>query len=96
MIRELAAVKRGAALLDERVPGWREKVNPQLLDLTHWTYCVLGQIFGSYDMGAVALEIEYSPDDEEPSDNSTVNYGFISPDEEYYSLEAVWLMELSK
>lgn len=37
-------VAHGAALLDDRLPGWRERVNEDVLDLANGTRCVLGQI----------------------------------------------------
>ncbi len=42
------AVARGMALLDEKVPGWRERIELRDLDMTDCQLCVLGQIFGDY------------------------------------------------
>lgn len=36
---------RGAALLDERLPGWHEKIDLDDLELNDITRCVLGQLF---------------------------------------------------
>ena len=41
----LAAARRGAALLDERSPGWREKINLDELDTNSCYKCVLGQTY---------------------------------------------------
>lgn len=41
-------VERGIALLDERVPGWRDRINLDDLDMGSITKCVLGQLFGQY------------------------------------------------
>lgn len=37
-------VARGAALLDERVPGWRANIDTDRLDMTDGSQCVLGQL----------------------------------------------------
>lgn len=44
-------IRRGATLLDEKRPGWREKVDPDVLDLDSGGLCVLGQAYGQYDIG---------------------------------------------
>ncbi len=45
-----ARVARGAALLDEHVPCWREMVSAAKLDIQNGRYCILGQVFGdAYD-----------------------------------------------
>ena len=54
-----AAVAKGAALLDEKKPGWREEMNWSDFDITQPCDCVLGQCFappkgrgwGSYNRG---------------------------------------------
>lgn len=38
-------VIKGAAVLDEKVPGWRDKIDPDTLDLESLEDCVLGQLF---------------------------------------------------
>jgi hypothetical protein len=40
-------VKRGAKLLDEKVPGWREKIALEKLNLQFADCCILGQTFGN-------------------------------------------------
>lgn len=37
-------VARGAALLDERVPGWRANINTDRINMTDGSRCVLGQL----------------------------------------------------
>lgn len=39
----------GAAWLDEKVPGWAERIDLDRLSITSRWYCVLGQIEGHYD-----------------------------------------------
>ena len=36
---------RGAALLDEKLPGWAERINLAELELSSCYRCVLGQLF---------------------------------------------------
>jgi len=50
-----ARVARGVALLDEKCPDWRTRVNPDILDLHSDTDCVVGQLYGSYPAGWPAL-----------------------------------------
>ena len=41
-------VSRGAALLDQRYPGWFTKIDLAHLDMSTNCLCVLGQVTGSY------------------------------------------------
>ena len=52
-----ANVQRGAAFLDEHVPGWRAHIDPYTLDLSYCRQCVLGQVFGSYANGITLLRL---------------------------------------
>ena len=65
-------VAAGAALLDERAPGWRAKIDTAVLDLDSDERCILGQVFGGYVAGLESLGgcravphgfcVEYPPD----------------------------------
>lgn len=44
-------VARGVAILDERMPNWRCKVNAARLAIESSCDCVLGQIRGSFGVG---------------------------------------------
>ena len=46
-----ARAARGAALLDDRDPGWAERVDPGALHLSDGEACVLGQLWGEYRHG---------------------------------------------
>ena len=59
-------VKKGAYLLDEQFPGWRQQIQLQQLDLSCGISCVLGQLYGSYGEGIGHLNIR----------NTAENYGF--------------------
>ncbi len=41
-----ARVARGAALLDEKRPGWDARIDLAVLDLESCRQCVVGQLFG--------------------------------------------------
>lgn len=45
----------GADLLDRVRPGWADKIDVETLDLSSCTRCVLGQMYGDYDIGLRAL-----------------------------------------
>jgi hypothetical protein len=49
------AVLAAANLLDRRQPDWRSRVRPDLLDMADEHMCVLGQVFGDYLAGMIAL-----------------------------------------
>lgn len=48
-------IERGARLLDERRPGWHQEINLDTLNLNSYHNCVLGQLYGRYDRGALRL-----------------------------------------
>lgn len=51
-------VKKGIALLDSKVEGWRERIDVSKLDMASGDSCIVGQVFGSYGVGLDALGIE--------------------------------------
>lgn len=100
MTMESAAVRvsRGVALLDEKRPGWWERVDPERLNMQTACGCVLGQLEGEYCAGVKAVAgIEMG---RLWSRNAFgVHYGFDVPlasasildDEGYDGLQAEWL-----
>lgn len=44
-------VSAGIALLDEKVPDWRERVSVEDFDIRSTYNCILGQVFGGVDAG---------------------------------------------
>ena len=48
-------VREGAALLDERRPGWRGAIDVERLDLGSCFNCVLGQLYGQFGYGMLTL-----------------------------------------
>jgi len=64
MLRKYEArVARGVALLDERLPGWRDRIDLKKLRLDNACFCVLGQLYAGtttlygYFTGIHALRI---------------------------------------
>lgn len=43
------------ARLDDAAPTWRDRVDRRTLDVSDGTWCVLGQVFGSYHLGLFQL-----------------------------------------
>lgn len=43
-MKTLKTVERGAALLDEKLPGWEKKIDLDVLDLSSCSECVAAQI----------------------------------------------------
>lgn len=56
-----ARVQRGIARLDSVLPGWREEIDKDRLDLASVTHCPLGQLYGNYANGYYALGSDFEP-----------------------------------
>lgn len=55
-------VRRGAKFLDDSpavAPEWRERINVDTLDIDDAGYCILGQVFGSFEVGMRMLELSH-------------------------------------
>ena len=100
MLAEMMAkrVANGVALLDERVPGWRENVDRDTLVMESLGSCILAQVFDDWGIGCNELDIAGDRD-------AQVHYGFDLTHEEYteldtqahwYELEGAWYSELKK
>lgn len=73
-------VAAGMRFLDARDPGWLDKVDANTLDVGSCDLCVLGQIYGHYNLGLYELKVR-----------SEVTLGFASDDEdEYAELTKSW------
>lgn len=85
-----------AALEAEHGPGWEDLIYPAELHMLDCSYCVLGQVYGSYEVGLEAL----SPTGK-LADSDGVALGFCrawtddGPREEWEDLEAAWLLTLT-
>jgi hypothetical protein len=49
-------VAYGAAVLDQKSPGWESQIDLSKLDLNDSCRCVLGQIYGHYFDGLMVLD----------------------------------------
>lgn len=105
------AVRRGIALLDSEVEGWRDRIDLDTFDIESAWNCVLGQVFGDgtyagystpFHKGATILFSEYPEIVEGDADiyDLASDYGFETPrwsDRfDYDDLEYVWRDYLTK
>lgn len=80
-------VRRGMRLLDERAPGWRERVRPEQLRIETVHHCVLGQVYGNYRVGANTLGL---------SDARAYSHGFsATTTKACRELSDVWRLALA-
>lgn len=98
-------VKKGVALLDKNLKGWRYCINLDNFDMSDFQTCVLGQIGGgSYGKGSyLAFQGNLTVDDEES--HGFEHWCYIEEEEdaeefrhrtqyEYDALEKEWLTHL--
>lgn len=79
----------GALLLDVVCPDWLSRIDPERLDLSDQTFCILGHVFGNYYAGCEWLAIE--ADSQEAAE-----MGFYALDCDYEDLELAWCDELEQ
>lgn len=94
------AAKRGAHLLDERMPGWAKRINPATLDMGSGCQCVLGQTYGEYEDGVQTLDLGAAymfPKDQSPP---VVHHGFFAEgvvgERDWRGLSAAWLEQIAE
>lgn len=94
--------RRGARLLDKRIPGWHNKINTEELKMDSCYRCVLGQIYGFYTRGLHQV-FGSTADDREELEHEEVLYGFVALNSEmfdgiheYEVLTATWKAEILK
>jgi hypothetical protein len=84
-MRVLAAA--GAAFLDKRMEGWADKIT-RTVKIHSCSECILGQLFGEFDAGVMALSIG------NPAEAAKL--GFAAPYiMAYSSLNAAWEREVA-
>lgn len=49
-------VQNGMALLDTVSPGWETKVDPDIIDVSSLSNCILGQVYGDYNTAMKEIE----------------------------------------
>ena len=77
-----SAVKRGRALLDEKRPGWRERIDEKTLNMAEGEHCILGQLEGSYEKGKGELGLSIM---------DAIHYGFACPAHELFTNRGAWI-----
>lgn len=95
--------ERGAELLDRVSPGWHEKIDPDILYMMCTKYCVLGQLYGDFSDGLVALGIL------DEHEHASVSHPKIAdvyahgwdvelslPESLYDDLDAAWTDQINK
>ena len=89
-------VARGAALLDEKVPGWRERINLDTFAISSCERCILGQVYGYYATGLGELRRPRSDPYSKAADLFAVSHGFMySRHREVGELGDAWRAELA-
>ena len=81
------AVRNGVKLLDKVEPGWEKKIDLTRLDLSSTRCCMLGQIYGEYNVNTLRLSAfkvvrEFSGRYSLPEANDTesqAKFGFEAP-----------------
>lgn len=88
-----ARVHRGAALLDEKEPGWWERVTETLIT-EDCTACVLGQVYGSYGDALIALGV--GVDDAWLGFEARPNRDAHVVQDAYATLDTLWLEAIAQ
>src|SRR5437667_4843660 len=79
-------IQNGIDLLDEKKPGWYQKIDLECLWLADCHGCILGQLYGSYAAGLNALGL-----------SSGWNHGFSSLFPKNFSIMGkIWVNEIMK
>lgn len=85
-------IARGAALLDEEMPGWAEKISLEILDINDSEMCILAQLYGSFYGGGENLGLF--------TNDKLVENGFFPEkmDDTYYKnlKNEAWAEEIAK
>jgi hypothetical protein len=91
-----ARVARGAALLDEKLPGWVERIDLDKLKLSSGCNCILGQTWDgptsadSSPFGAHADALALGGDDDIEHGFNAGGEDWFSNEPEYEALTAEW------
>lgn len=95
---------RGAALLDEKNPGWADRIDLSALSMGNPDRCILGQLYGGFLTALVALDMpcQCTCFGESLPENDATSLGFevgctarrSSEDRAYAWLENAWRDEI--
>lgn len=104
----VARVNRGAALLDEKQPGWAQSVAPAKLDMASSSFCIIGQSYGEFTQyygipfGMRLLDADlgvWSEKEEKELDRLARDHGFLEIDDDivpFDLLDRVWVYLLTE
>jgi hypothetical protein len=95
-INRNTAVKAGAALLDERQPGWYLEIDLPTLRVASCDTCILGQVFGSYLKGTNILGLTDSGPSEHGFDQAIEVGVSMNPAEQFEILDKLWKQEVRR
>src|SRR6266567_688106 len=89
--------RRGVALLNERRPGWEDRINLNILDMTCGNFCVLGQEFGDWRIGKGVLGLANGWEDDvacgfnlPDRDRAPTHEGYVVILQQYRMLAGTW------
>lgn len=98
-----ARARRGAALLDDRDPGWAARIDARTLALEDGRACVLGQLWGEYQQGlgrSRVLDLSSAPGRfVSPVDlgfQAISDLGHAAEDLDYAFLTRAWRLEVEQ
>lgn len=89
-------IARGAALLDEKVPGWRNKVNTGTLKMINGTTCLACQACGTYYLDACKRILHVEPYTEAAEHGLTLPQEDVTKDVSWNQLTKEWVEYLNK
>lgn len=90
---EMTPARRGWALLEAHGPdGWKERLNPGVLDVNSVFHCPLAQVYGGYTHGARTLFLAAGliSGEEDRIGDLAVSHGFESRTMSYDELTEEW------
>ena len=91
-------VAKGAAWLDEEHPGWRENIDPEILDMTSCLSCILGQVYENYWWSPITKRWTDADDRKAAAMGFNIDFN-LTGDEveaEFKLLTESWLRELAR
>ncbi len=74
VVRERVA--RGAALLDEKSPGWWRTLVPESIDVRYGDRCVLGSLNPVLNYYSMLKQLEIEEESDDDGENAAAWYGF--------------------
>lgn len=69
-------VSAGVTLLEEKFPGWENRIDLEMLSMNSFQDCILGQLYSGYYSGTYLLDL---------TDEEAARYGFYPGDSWYDS-----------